>query len=162
MNSDIANYLLVDKKYISLKFSFLEDYNDPYEFFLSIDYNQSPEILAFYREVINMTVKAPATCFYRSPFVTPMWAHYANNSNGFVLEIDEKYLGEYLTGEGKDHVFNNVEYKDEVSKDINELLHRAYALQKPRYMHFLENYIFLPLISLKKHAGATRMKEDFC
>lgn len=96
MGADIADKLMMDDAHIGIKFSHLKDYNDPYEFFLIINYDRTPDELAFYSEMIDMVLKQPATCFARSPVITPMWAHYAGNSSGFAIEIDEDRLREHL------------------------------------------------------------------
>ncbi|WPO00633.1 hypothetical protein [Pseudomonas sp. MUP55] len=94
MGPEIADKFLLPDGNCSLKFSYLKDYNDPFEFFLTIDYNQGPEILAYYNEMISMVTQQPVTCFSKSPLITPMWAHYASNSQGFLAEINEPALDE--------------------------------------------------------------------
>jgi hypothetical protein len=78
--------------YCGFKFSFPKDYNDPYELFLTINFEDDPEVIAFYNEIVREIHQLPTTCFSNSPIVTPMWAHYAHNSKGFVIEIDEDKL----------------------------------------------------------------------
>lgn len=142
MGADVADKLMLDESHIGIKFSHLQDYNDPYEFFLTIDYNRSPEELAFYSEMIGMVLKQPATCFAKSPIITPMWAHYAGNSSGFVIEIDEDKLAAHIEemGHSGSTTFSDVQYQDEPD-DIEELLSRAFILGKPRYIYFLQSYI---------------------
>lgn len=68
----------------------------------------------------------------RSPFIQPMWAHYANNSKGFVLGYDkneiqnevDRCIEKFLNGStlpldidpsiGKSFGFKNVEYMDDI------------------------------------------------
>jgi hypothetical protein len=127
----------------SLKFSFLKDYNDPYEFFLTIDYNQSPEILAYYGEIVSMVAQEqPVTCFSKSPLITPMWAHYADNSRGFVAEIDEDRLIDWLKGVAEDsYSFGDIDYQDEPHEELNELLGHAYVTCKPRHVAWLRDAV---------------------
>lgn len=47
MSADIADVLLVNDNQFSIKFSHLHEYNDPYEFFLTIDYQRPAQELAF-------------------------------------------------------------------------------------------------------------------
>ncbi len=141
MSADIADKLMMDEEHIGIKFSYLKDYNDPYEFFLVINYDRNPDELAFYSEMIDMVVQQPATCFSRSPVITPMWAHYAGNSSGFVIEIDEDALREHLKNLGfSESTIENVRYQDEPD-NINGLLERACYIGKPRYIYFLQSYI---------------------
>ncbi len=142
MGADIVDKLMMDKENIGIKFSYLKDYNDPYEFFLIINYDRTPGELAFYSEMIDMVIERPATCFARSPVITPMWAHYAGNSSGFVIEIDEEKLKEHLKELNFDEhtIIEDVKYQDEPD-DINDLLARAYHIGKPRYIYFLQRYI---------------------
>lgn len=74
----------------TLKFSLPSEFNDPYELFLTIDFNRDPEELAFYLDLIGENLQFPTTCFSLSPNVVPMWAHYAQNHQGLVIEFSEK------------------------------------------------------------------------
>jgi len=95
---DILDITFSNEGLCGFKCSYPKDYNDPYELFLTVDLEEKPEILAFYNDVINKIPQYPTTCFSRSPIVTPMWAHYAHNSKGFVLEVDEDKLKKYIAG----------------------------------------------------------------
>ena len=92
MGAEILNMAFEKEGFCSLKCSYPKDYNDPYELFLTISFNQTPEVLAFYKSIVSEIQQYPTTCFSKSPIVTPMWAHYANNGTGFVIEIDEDPL----------------------------------------------------------------------
>ena len=72
--------LVIDDNYIGIKLSSLEDYNDPFEYFLTIDFKQNSEMIAFYLEMLEMNMKNLVSCFSKSPTITPLWAHYAANS----------------------------------------------------------------------------------
>lgn len=137
MGPDIADKFLLANKMCSLKLSYLKDYNDPFEFFLTIDYNQGPEILAYYNEIIAMVTQQPVTCFSKSPLITPLWAHYASNSQGFVAEIDETALREWLESQGDDPSFGDIDYQDTPHQGMQDMLERAYVVSKPRHIGWL-------------------------
>lgn len=145
LGATVADVLMTDGENFGIKFSHLSDYNDPYEFFLTVDYNQDPHTLAMYREAISMVAKAPATCFAKSPTITPMWAHYTGNSNGFALEIDEDALTEYLKNrtneQGGGFGFGDIDYQDQPSEQIQSLLMMAARRSKPRDMYFLRTVL---------------------
>jgi hypothetical protein len=130
---EVLNLSFGKRDFCGLKCSYPKDYNDPYELFLTIDYKNNPDILAFYKEVVNEIHQYPTTCFSNSPIVTPMWAHYAHNSKGFVLEVDENKLTDYI-----DHVgLNDVTYQDEPRSGLESTLQMAYGRRKPRDLMFL-------------------------
>lgn len=137
MGPDISNRFLVDGDKCTIKLSYLKEYNDPFEFFLTIDYNQEPELLAYYNEIISMVTQQPVTCFSKSPISTPMWAHYASNSQGFVAEINETALNEWLESQEADQSFGDIGYRDTPSEGILNLLQQAYVTCKPRHTGWL-------------------------
>lgn len=123
---------------VSLKCGYPAEFNDPYELFLTMDFGESPELLAFYADVIGQLPQLPTTCFSRSPAVLPMWAHYASNLQGFVLELDE----EALSAQFPDSGFGDVDYQDKPNEVVASDLARAYEIGKFRYMHFLQKSVF--------------------
>lgn len=143
LGESVADVLLDEgKSKFGIKFSHLSDYNDPYEFFLTIDYNVPADMLATYKEAISMVVKNPATCFAKSPVILPMWAHYAGNSNGFALEIEESLLTEFLDKEANEEFgFGDIDYQDEPHDGMTQALGMAARRCKPRDMYFLLNAI---------------------
>ncbi|NUC53978.1 DUF2971 domain-containing protein [Escherichia coli] len=143
MGADIVDKLMMDETHIGIKFSHLYQYNDPYEFFLTIDFNRGSDELAFYNEMIGMVTKQPATCFTKSPVISPMWAHYAGNSSGFVIEINEDKFKRFLRDIGFEDscAIEDVEYKDSPDNDIEEILARAFHICKPRYIYWLQSFI---------------------
>jgi len=141
MGPEIADKLLLSNGNCSLKFSYLKDYNDPFEFFLTIDYNQEPEILAYYNEMISMVTQQPVTCFSKSPLVTPMWAHYASNSQGFLAEINEAALDEWLKSKDSDLSFGDIDYRETPYEGMQDMLERAYVISKPRHIGWLQQAI---------------------
>lgn len=123
---------------VTLKCSYPKDFNDPYELFLTIDYNERPEVLAFYADAVGDLPQLPTTCFSRSPAVIPMWAHYAETLQGFCIEFDEELLGQSFP----ESAFGDVDYEDTPSAGLTDTLYRAYEIGKPRYMHFLRRGVF--------------------
>ncbi len=116
------------------KCSYPKDYNDPYELFLAINPNDmEPELLATYNDIIGEIPQYPTSCFSNSPDIIPMWAHYAVNSTGFVVEIDE----ESLKNEKPEISIDNVDYKNGGSGIDVDLLRRACFIGKPRYAYML-------------------------
>jgi hypothetical protein len=130
--------IIFKEKNLSIKCSYPKDFNDPYELSLTIDFNKEPETLAFYQDVVGEIPQIPVTCFSTSPEVIPMWAHYAKNHEGFVIEFDEEILKKHF----KDYRFDNVIYKDTKDEELEELLARAHVIRKPRYTHMLHRRLF--------------------
>ena len=126
------------KDHVTLKCSYPKDFNDPYELFLTIDFNEPPEVLAFYADAVGELPQFPTTCFSRSPAVIPMWAHYAQNLQGLCIEFDEKLLSESFPKSG----FGDVDYRNTPDPDLTETLYRAYEIKKFRYMFFLHRGVF--------------------
>lgn len=122
----------------TLKCSYPNDFNDPYELFLTIDFKERPEALALYSDVIGDLPQLPTTCFSRSPSVIPMWAHYAQNLQGFAIEFNESKLIECFPESG----FGDIDYSDSANDSLNEMLNRAYEIGKPRYFHMLRKGVF--------------------
>ncbi|WGG53275.1 DUF2971 domain-containing protein [Rugamonas sp. DEMB1] len=132
------NKLLSSTEHVSLKCSRPNEFNDPYELFLTVDFNERPEIIAFYSEVVGELPQLPTTCFSLSPAVPPMWAHYAQNLEGFVIEFDE----EKLAREFPESSFGNVNYRDTPDTGLTDMLHRASAIGKGRHVYMLQQGVF--------------------
>lgn len=124
--------------HVTLKCSYPKDFNDPYELFLAIDPKIEPNHLAFYAEVIGEIPQRPTTCFSLSPTVTPMWAHYADSLQGFVIEFNEELLAQHFY----QSEFGDVEYRDTPNENVSELLYHASIIGKPRYTYFLRSAVF--------------------
>lgn len=131
---ETVSKVFAGERFCSLKCSYPKDFNDPYELFLTIDFNQEPDVLAYYAETIGSIPQYPTTCFSISPAVMPMWGHYAQNAQGLVVEIDE----EELRAAFKDARVDDVRYQDHPDSGLLDLLHRAANLLKPRYLHFFQ------------------------
>nr|WP_282097541.1 DUF2971 domain-containing protein [Luteibacter sp. SG786] len=67
-----------------------------------------------------------------------MWAHYGANASGFVLEFEESMLLEAFPNSKID----DVQYQDDASPDLTEMLYRAHVIGKPRYTYFLRGGVF--------------------
>ena len=126
------------RNYVTLKCSLPKDFNDPYELFLTVNYREKPEVLAFYADVVGDIPQVPVTCFSRSPAILPMWAHYAESLSGVVLAFDEEKLAASLTDVG----FGDIDYRTKPDPDLTEELHRAYHIGKMRYLYFLRKGVF--------------------
>ncbi len=122
----------------TVKLSKPEDFNDPYELFLTVDYGVDASALAAYQELVGNIDQLPTTCFSNSPAVAPMWAHYGVNGSGFVIEFEE----ECLIDEFPESIFKDVTYRDTADDGLTEMLYRAHVIGKPRYTYFLRNGVF--------------------
>src|SRR4051812_39678011 len=123
---------------VTLRCSLPKEFNDPYELFLSINLNENPERLAFYNDVIGELPQVPTTCFSRSPAIIPMWAHYAQNLEGFAIEFDEARISSQYPDAG----FGDVDYRDDADPELNDALALAYETCKPRHTFFLRRGVF--------------------
>jgi hypothetical protein len=123
--------------FCGIKCSYPKDYNDPYELFLGVDVKGSPDTLATYREVIREIPQYPTTCFSRAPTVLPMWAHYANNHTGFVLEFDADAIEQHL----RDVSIGDVTYRDSPDPEIEYFLLRSAVTMKARHAIWLQQRV---------------------
>ena len=130
--------VLASPDHVTFKCSRPKDFNDPYELFLTINFNESPELLAFYSEVVGELPQIPTTCFSRSPIVIPMWAHYAQNLEGVAIALDEQAMTKRFPESG----FGDVDYRDAAEDEMTDLLARAFEIQKPRYLYLLQRDVF--------------------
>lgn len=133
IGSDVLEMVFSKEDFCGFKFSYPENYNDPYELFLTINFENDKEIAAFYNEVVQKIQQYPTTCFSRSPIVTPMWAHYAHSSRGYVIEIDENSLKECFP----EAVINDVVYQDSPRSELESTFAYAFRRGKPRDLMFL-------------------------
>ncbi len=136
---DVLELVLSEEGIVSLRCSYPKEYNDPYELFLTIDADEvEPEVHAFYLEILGGIPQFPTTCFSKLPNVIPMWAHYARESKGFVIEVDEEELLKSLP-EGS---IDDVDYKDEPNVVDLDRLRLAHATTKPRHTILLQRSTF--------------------
>jgi hypothetical protein len=153
MDKSIFKYLSPEVARLALtpsgavfKCSYPKDFNDPYELFLTINFNERPDALAFYQEVVGDIPQLPTTCFSNSPAITPMWAHYGKNLEGVVVQLNEECLSRHLPESG----FGDVDYEDGPSDGLTDLLYRAFVIGKPRYTYLLQQGVFSAAYYTKK------------
>lgn len=146
LSEDIFDKVFDNDGMCTIKCSLPKEFNDPIELFLTIDYRKPPEELATYKEIIGNIPQLPVTCFSKSPEILPMWAHYASNQKGFVVEVDVDLLKENFpklqAGE--------VDYQDEAHDGLDDLLERACYIMKPRYAYLLQRGVFSAAYYTKK------------
>ena len=130
--------VLASDEHVTLKCTYPKDFNDPYELFLTINFNEEPDVLAFYSDAIGKLAQLPTTCFSLSPAVVPMWAHYTQNHEGFVIDFDEEKLAAAFPESG----FGDVDYLDSTNPGLSEMLYRASGIGKPRYVYMLRKWVF--------------------
>lgn len=123
--------------FCGMKCSLPRDYNDPYELFLGVDLDVPTEHLATYRDIIEELPQFPTTCFSKSPIIAPMWAHYAQNHSGFVLEIDVDTLRDYF----EEIEIRDVIYKAAPDPALATALERAAVIKKPRHAVWLQQAV---------------------
>jgi hypothetical protein len=126
------------RNYVTLKCSYPKDFNDPYELFLTVDFREKPGALAFYKEIVGELPQAPVTCFSNEPHVLPMWAHYAENLTGVVIELNQ----EALEASFPDSRVGSVDYRSRQDPGLTEMLYRAYEIGKWRYLYLLRQGVF--------------------
>ncbi|MBI4824901.1 MAG: DUF2971 domain-containing protein [Nitrospirae bacterium] len=136
---EILSIAFSKEGYVGLKCSYPKDYNDPFELFLTLDsYEAEAEIIAYYHEILGEVPQLPTTCFSKRPDVIPMWAHYAHQSRGFVIEIDESRM----TKRFPDTSIDDVDYKDNPHAVELEAVILAYTTTKPRHTYLLQRAAF--------------------
>ena len=136
-SNEVLELVFAREGFCGLKFSLPKDYNDPYELFLALDLSVPTEHLATYSDIIQELPQFPTTCFSKSPIVSPMWAHYANNHSGFVLEFDTDRVRECFP----DSSIRDVSYMDKPNTDLNDLLAKASVIGKPRHAAWLRDAV---------------------
>lgn len=121
---------------IGFKCSYPQDYNDPYELFMALTSYADQEIVSYFQDIMTSIPRLPTSCFSKRPDVVPMWAHYAHQSRGFVIEIDEDELKKNLP----DASLGDVDYKDE--PEAIDAYNVGYALvrAKPRHTYMITRY----------------------
>lgn len=132
-SSDVMELIFERDGFCGIKCSYPKDYNDPYELFLGVNTDVDTECLATYKDIINEIPQYPTSCFSRSAIVSPMWAHYAREQSGFVLEFDTEVLKEHF----QDCIIKEISYKNKPDERLEELLLRTSIIKKPRYAYFL-------------------------
>ncbi|WP_240520048.1 DUF2971 domain-containing protein [Shewanella bicestrii] len=136
---DVLELVFNRDGFCGVKCSLPKDYNDPYELFLGMDLNTPTDQLAFYSDIVGGIPQNPTTCFSQSPIVSPMWAHYANNHSGFVLEFDLEGMQKHFEG----NPIWEVSYRKAPHENLKKILQRAAVLKKPRYAYELQEFVFV-------------------
>ncbi|MEZ9187030.1 DUF2971 domain-containing protein [Vibrio splendidus] len=136
---DVLDLAFAKDGYCGVKCSLPKDYNDPYELFLGMDLTIPTDHLAFYHDIISEIPQNPTTCFSYSPIVSPMWAHYANNHSGFVLEFDLAGIQKAFEG----NPLWEVSYRTAPLGNLKNILARAAQTLKPRHSYELQNAVFV-------------------
>ena len=154
VGSSYVDRVFATQGFVTLKCGTPAEFNDPYELFLTMNFQEQPELIAFYTDVVGQLPQLPTTCFSKSPSVIPMWAHYANNLQGFVVELDETKVSAACPESG----FGDVDYQDKPSSAVAENLYRAYEIGKFRYMHFLQRSVFSAAYYTKQRCWAYEME----
>lgn len=112
-----------------------QEFNDPYELFLTLKTKGvEPEVLAFYQETVGKLPQWPTLCFSKRPDVTPMWAHYARDCGGFVVEIDEQLLLKHYA----EATVEDITYSSEAATIDTTMVSHALMTSKPRHTYFLQ------------------------
>jgi hypothetical protein len=106
---------------VLVRCSLPSEFNDPYELFLTVDFNVGPSLLAFYQDLVGTIVQTPTACFSRAPDVVPMWAHYGSEGQGAVIEFDE----ECIENSFPECRFGDVEYRDAPDPRLTDRLRFA-------------------------------------
>ena len=132
-DDDLIEKIFIRDGFCAVKCTLPQDYNDPYELFLGLDTSVETQDLAFYYDVIQKIPQIPTTCFSRSLLSLPMWAHYASNHAGYVIEFDLEVLQQHFA----EASIKDVKYISEPDKNIAEILKMASRIGKPRYLGFL-------------------------
>lgn len=136
-SNDLLDLIFHRDGFCGIKCSLPNEYNDPYELFLGVDVNASTECLATYREIVHEVPQLPTTCFSLSPVVAPMWAHYAKNHSGFVVEFDVEMIEESFEG----IAIRDVTYRDGPDVEILDSLERITVTKKTRHAVWLQQTV---------------------
>lgn len=122
--------MMVEANTFKLKCSYPKNYNDPYELFLTINPEEySPHHIAYYHEILSEIPQFPTTCFSRSPIVIPMWAHYARDHSGYVIEINEEAISSIYP----QTTIKDVTYSDKTGEVDMQFIVYACGTAKPRH-----------------------------
>lgn len=153
-SSEVLELVFDRDGFCGVKCSYPQDYNDPFELFLGVDLSVPSHHLATYRDVVQELPQYPTTCFSKSPIVTPMWAHYAKDHSGFVLEFDTETMREHF----KKIAIQDVRYRDAPDPSIAPLLERAAEIAKARYVYMLRSAVLVHAY-FSKHTSWTYEQE---
>lgn len=134
---DVVPKMFGDGETVLLKCSPPSEFNDPYELFLTVDFNIEPILLAFYEDLVGEMVQTPTACFSRAPDVVPMWAHYGSEGQGAVIELDE----DCIRAAYPEIRLDDVEYRDGADPALTMALRHAAGTLKFRHADQLQGAI---------------------
>lgn len=134
--------------YIAIRCNRPDEYNDPFELFLTPDTAESSaDHIAYYLEILGELPQMPTTCFSRRPDVAPMWAHYGHGHRGIVIEFDEDLISESIAlGYVDDVVYEDVRKRFDMSQ-----IEWAATTLKPRHTYFAMTEAFRQAYFTKSH-----------
>lgn len=139
LSSEHFSKIFSDDGLVHLKASYPKDFNDPYELFLTVETKGvSPEVLAYYEEILGNVPQWPTICFSARPDVVPMWAHYARECSGVVIQGDEDALLKAFP----ECTIENVNYSETPHAIDIEQVSYAYETSKPRHTFRLQRAAF--------------------
>ncbi len=125
-----VNKVFAIKGTVSFKCDYPKNYNDPFELFLTVNTKGvDPKYIAYYHEIIGSIPQIPTSCFSKRPDIIPMWAHYAKEHSGVVVEIDE----ELLLKSNKNASVGEVEYTENTGTVDLETV--KYACETAKFRH---------------------------
>jgi len=137
--SDYFPKVFPNRPFVRLKASHPQDFNDPYELFLTINtVGLNADILAYYQEIVGMVAQWPTVCFSARPDVIPMWAHYAREFSGIVIECEKDNILKAFP-EGR---IEDVDYRNTPAAINADQLAYAYETSKPRHTLRLQHAAF--------------------
>jgi hypothetical protein len=135
--SELIDIVFAQEEFCGVKCSYPQEYNDPYELFLGVDTTVDAEELATYKEIIEDVPQFLTSCFSQSPVVPPMWAHYARNQTGFVLEFDVDNLKSNFEG----IYLKEITYRTEPDPSLKDRMIMAARRKKGRDAIFLSQAV---------------------
>lgn len=137
-SSGVVEHVFARDGHVGVKCSLPQDYNDPFELFLGVDLDQGSDLLATYKEVVQNIPSLLTTCFSRSPVVAPMWAHYAENHEGFLIGFETAAMEDHFG----DLMVRDITYRDGPSEDLVQFARMAAFRCKPRDGMALRDAVF--------------------
>jgi hypothetical protein len=134
VSPDAATKVFGQDNELAIRFGLPKSYNDPYELFLEPDAPLEDEAeRAFYKYFLGEITEAPVACFSKRPDSIVMWAHYARDSAGICLALDEDELVDQFP---LAHV-GDIAYSDVPAKISSDVIRFAFTTGKRRHTYAL-------------------------
>ena len=131
--------IFAGKSSVSLKASHPQEFNDPYELFLTIDSKGlEPAVVAYYHEIVGAAPQWPTICFSARPDIIPMWAHYARECTGVVIEFNQTKIREAFP----EASIQEVKYSERPTIIDAAQISYAYETAKPRHANLVRRAAF--------------------